>query len=344
VAETNIGFDANSGIGETDWATLSPGLGNPLAVVESESSRKVTVGSNAMTVDVAAGVSYAFGERHSIDTVINKSIATVSLAGATRWDAIVERRAWSSNTVTVEVVQGTASVGAAETAPTLNTTPGQTYDQLLALVKATNGSTALAVSDKRLWASKILTVATVAGLPMAQNALYGAVCYVIAAKTTYRCLLVSGSPGWVADVPAKQYLSGTDVLSAAANWTLTQSNGSSVLLACRGMFDPTSGMVQIDLQVRRSSGTLSPYNSGGGVPVTPIGTIAAALRPDADVDPLPISAQYTTGSGSANSWRGAEFTLAANGALNLIQIGSDDLAPPGSGASMRASKTFFKRT
>jgi hypothetical protein len=344
VAETNIGFDANTGIGESDWANLSPHLGSTFAVVESESSRKVTAGSNAMTVDVAPGVSYAFGERHNIDTVVNKTIAAVSLSGASRWDAIVLRRAWASNAVTVEVVQGAASVGAPETPPTLNTTPGQTYDQLLALVKATNGSNALTISDKRMWGSKVFTVATVAGLPVASPAFYGAVCYVLATKTVYRCLLVSGSPGWVADAPSKTILTGTDVISAAPNWTLTQASGSSVLLGARGIYDPTSGAVQVDFQIRRSSGTVSVYSDAGGVPATPVGTLASALRPDADVDPTPFSGQYTTSGGSANSWRNASLTVNAVGLVTLHQISAEDLVPPSSGASIRAHLTFFKRT
>jgi hypothetical protein len=344
MAETNIGFDANAGIGEADFSALSPHLGSLFAVVDSEASRRVTVGTTAMTVDVAPGVSYAFGERHSIDTVVNKTIATVSLAGATRWDAVVVRRAWSSNTVTVEVVQGTPSVGAPETPPVLSSTPGGTYDQILALVKATNGSTALSVSDKRMWGSKDFTVATATALPLASANLYGAVCYVVDTRTTYRCLLSSGSPGWLPDAPANVYLTGTDVMSTAANWTLVQSTGSSVLLPCRGMYNAVSGMVQVDFQVRRSASTISPYSSPGGVPVTAVGTLPAVLRPDADVDPMPFDGQYTTSGGTANSWRAISLTVDAVGTIKLHQISAEDLASASSGASIRAHLTFFKRT
>jgi hypothetical protein len=344
VAETNIGFDANSGIGEADWATLSPGLGNALAVVESESSRKVTIGANPMTVDVAPGVTYAFGERHSDTSVTNKTIGAVSLTGASRWDAIVERRAWSSNAVTVEVVPGTASVGAPEVPPTLNATPGNTYDQLLALVKATNGSTALTVSDKRLWASKIFSVNTVTGLPTASAALYGAVCYVIATKTVYRCLLPSGSPGWVPDAAANVVLAGTDVISAAPNWTLIQSTGSQVLLPCRGMYNAVSGMVQIDFQIRRSAVTITPFSDPGGVPVATVGTLPAVLCPDADVVPMPFTGQYTTSAGSVNSWRNISLTVTSTGVITLHQVSAEALAAVASGPSIRAHLTFFKRT
>lgn len=344
MAETNIGFDANAGIGEADFSALSPHLGSLFAVVDSEASRKVAASTTAMTVDVAPGVSYAFGERHSTDTVVNKTIGAVSLAGASRWDAIVIRRAWASNSVTVEVVQGTPSVGAPETPPVLNSTPGGTYDQILALVKVTNGSTALLVSDKRLWGSKVFSVDKPEGLPPVSAALYGAVCYVISTRTLYRCLLSSGSPGWIADAPANVVLNGSDVLSPAANWTLAQSSGSSVLLPCRGLYNAASGMVQVEFQLRRSASSISPYSNPGGVPATPVATVASALRPDADVDPMPMDGQYTTSGGTANSWRAISLTLSAAGVVTLHQISAEDLASTSSGASIRVRATFFKRT
>lgn len=344
MAETNIGFDANTGIGESDWATLSPHLGSAFAVVESESSRRVTAGTSSMTVDVAPGVSYAFGERQSDTSVTNKTIAPVTLTGASRWDAIVLRRAWASNLVTVELVPGTASVNAPETPPTLNTSPGTTYDQLLALVKATNGSTALTISDKRLWGSKVFTVATVAGLPVASTALYGCVCYVASTKTTYRCLLVSGSPGWVPDAPANVVLTGTDVISAAPNWTLLQATGSTVLLPCRGMYNAVSGQVQVDFQIRRSASGITPFNDSGGVPVAQVGTLPAVLSPDADVLPMPFNGQYTTSGGTANSWRSISLSVTSAGAITLHQISAEALAAVSSGPSIRAHLNFSKRT
>lgn len=344
MAESTIGFDADTGLAEAAWANLSVFTGNRLPIVSQAASKQVVAGATSMTVDVQNGISAASGVRHDITTVTNLTIAPVTLAGASRWDAVVLRYDWSTNTGSLLVVPGTASVGAPEVAPTLNSTPGVRYDQILALVKATNGSTSLTIRDKRLWGSPSYTASTVAALPPAAGVPYGTSVYVVDTKTLYRCLLSSGSLTWQAEAPANVVLTGTQVISAAPNWSLTQSSGGSVLLPCRGMYNAASGMVQVDLQMRRNASTISPFSNPGGVPVAPVGTLAATLRPDADVVPMPFTGQYTTSGGSANSWRNISLTVNALGVITLHQISAEDLEATSSGVSIRAHLTFFKRT
>lgn len=347
MAEDYIGFDTNSGVNEGQFANLSPYLGSVFPVINSAGTHGVKTGTTAMTVDVSNGISYCYGVRHNITTTTNLPISTVALAGAVRWDAVIKRFDWSTNSATIMVVPGTAAVGAQQTPPGgLNATPGDKYDQILALVKATNGSTALEISDRRIWGNKEFTVSVPEALPTATTALFGVTAYVVSEKKLYRCLVISGTPTWVSDGGggSKTTLTGTDVISAAPNWTLLQSTGSSVLLPARGMYDPSTGAVQVDFQMRRSATAISPFSSPGGVSVVSVGTLPAALSPDADVVPMPFNGQYTTSGGSANSWRDISLTVDAVGVIRLHQISAEDLAVSSSGASIRVHLTFFKRT
>lgn len=349
MAETVTGFDTNAGISEADFANLSIFLGSSLPLINTVGTHNVTAGTTAMTVDVSNGTSYVPGVRHNITTTTNLTIAPVTLAGATRWDAVVKRFDWSTNAVTFLVVQGTAAVNASKVAPGgLNSTPGDKYDQVLALVKATNGSNALEIAPRHVYGSKHFTVNVPDALPTPTTALYGATCYVASSVTSekkvYRCLLVSGSPAWVADTVSQVVLTGTSALSTAANWTLTQASGSNVLLPCRGIYDPQSGHVQVDFQVRRSASAISPFNSTGGIPVSVVGTLPTTLAPDADVIPMPFNGQYTTSGGTDNSWRNASFTVDAVGVVRLHQVSAEDVLAITSGVSLRAHLTFTKRT
>lgn len=345
MAEDYIGFDTNAGVSEGQFANLSPYLGSVFPVINTAGTHGVKTGTTPMTVDVSNGVSYCYGVRHNITTTTNLPIATVTLAGAVRWDAVIKRFDWSTNSAAIILVPGTAAVGAPQTPPGgLNSTPGDKYDQILALVKATNGSTALQISDRRIWGGKQFTVSVPEALPTPATSLFGVTAYVVSEKKLYRCLVISGTPTWAPESGSQTILTGTDVISAAPNWTLAQSSGSSVLLPARGMYDPSTGAVQVDFQMRRSATAITPFSDPGGVSVVSVGTLPAALSPDADVVPMPFNGQYTTSGGSANSWRNISLTVDAVGVIRLHQISAEALAASTSGPSIRTHLTFFKRT
>lgn len=333
MAEDSIGFDASGGISESQFSNVAPFLGSFLPTVNQVNTKKVTQGSASMTVDVASGVSSAFGVRHNITTITNLPIATVSLTGGTRWDAVVLRYNWSNNTVTAIVVPGTAAVGAQKIAPTLNNTPGVLFDQLLALVKATNGSTALEIEDERGWASKYHTYPTVDALPPAATVPYATVAYVIANKTTYRVFAPGGTLTWVPDSTAVSEIQGAAVLAAATGWTVDGTHVNRCLLGPYWR--------QIDVEVRRSGAEINAANSDGNFNDSPVVVLTSACRPDR---PMPARVNYITTDGKEF---GGDARVDPDGTLTLLggAIARNVAQSNAVGfVSLRASITFGRRT
>lgn len=346
MAGNDIGYDTAGGVGEADWAELSQHLGTRYATVSGTNTRVVVLGSSSMTVSVGSGITYGFGVYHNVGTSTVLPIAPVTLAGAVRWDAVIERRDWSNNTTSILLVPGVAAVNAAEVNPSgLTDNPGILHDQVLALVKATNGSTSLLISDKRIYAHKHYTFNNKSALPVAKVTLYGATAYIVSERMTYRCLTSGGNPAWLPDndpiVTKTSSYTGTSVISAASGWTLTQANSGSTLLPSRGFFNAETGIIQLDFQLRRTGGTLTG-SSTGNITDTALGTITpTVLRPDVDL--VPISVQFAAGVGTGGSWLGGQATLAKSGAVNLVSIAPNaDLGALTSGASLRLSLTFCK--
>lgn len=335
MAEDSIGFDASGGITESQFAAIAPDLGSSVPTVASAAAKKVSVGTASMTVDVAPGVSSAFGVRHNITTTTNLAIGAVALAGAIRWDAVACRYNWSNNTVTHVIVPGTAAVNAPKVAPTLNTNVGVLYDQILALVKATNGSTALdASADMRVWGSKHFTVASVDALPPAATTPYGAIAYVTATASAYRLLTSSGgSPAWVTTASPVTELTGSAVVTAATGWTV---DGTHVNRAVVGPY-----WRQIDIEIRRSGAEMNAANTDGNFTDTPVLTVAASCRPDRRTV---VFVTYLTPS---NRELGGNARLDPDGTLTLLsgEIAQNVAQSTAVGTvSLRASIHFGRRT
>jgi microcystin-dependent protein len=130
---------------QENWATMAQFAGVDTAVATATDCA-VTGAAGTRVVSVSPGVAWGWGV---LDTLSGSN--TVSLAangtGATRWDAIVVRRNWSTGTTTLAAVTG----GSAETAPTLTVTPGVQADQMLALVAVPAGATNLEGATVRPW-------------------------------------------------------------------------------------------------------------------------------------------------------------------------------------------------
>lgn len=334
MAEDSIGFDVQNGIGESAFANVSPFLGSLLPVINTVGTHTVRAGTSAMTVDVTNGISACFGVRHNITTTTNLTIPAVTLAGAVRWDAVVKRFDWSNNSATIMLVPGTAAVSAQKVAPAgLFALPGEKYDQLLALVKATNGSTALEIADRRIWASKDFTVATPDAIPTATTALYGASVYVVSELKNYRCLLVSGSPGWVPDSSGITEITGVAVLAAATGWAVDGTHVNRCLV------QPYSR--QMDLELRRSGAEINAANSDGNFTDTPVAALTATCRPDR---PIPVRVDYLTTDGKEF---GGDARLDPDGTLWLLggAVARNVAQATAVGTvSLRASIRFDRRT
>lgn len=337
MAEDSIGFDTNLGVSESQFANLSPYLGSFFPVVGSSGSNRVQAGSASMTVDVFAGPSYCFGVRHNITTNTNLTIPTVSLSGATRWDAIIKRFDWSNNSVTIMRIDGSAAVGAPKVVPSgLNSTVGDRYDQVLALVKATNGSTALEIADRRILGAKQFTVATVDALPVVTTAHKGATFYVVATGSTYRYDESSGSPAWTADQDPLVEITGSAVLAPATGFTMDATHVNRALVR--------SYSRQIDLELRRSGADINADNTNGRFPNNPVPALCvltANLRPDR---PMPVTLNYLDSTGREYGADGklnpdgSVYVLGGKAAINLAQstaVGT---------VSVRASIRFDRRT
>lgn len=306
MAETVTGYDTTGGVLEADWANLSPHLGAIFPTISTAGTNGVTAGTASMTVDVSAGVSSAFGVRHNITTVTNLTIAPVTLAGAIRWDAVVKRFNWGTNSAPLAVVQGTAGVAAPKVEPSgLFNTPGDKYDQVLALVKATNGSTALEIADRRIWGSKQYTVATVDAIPTATTAHKGASFYVASTDETYHYSEATGSPSWKAKAATQiTELTGAASFVAATGWTWDATRMNKSLIG--------DGWRSISLEIRRSGAEINAANADGNFTDTVIGTVASAARPEYSI---PVFVTYFTTDGKEF---GGSARLDPNGTLMLL--------------------------
>lgn len=189
---TTAGFDG--ALAEGDFAKIIGDAGTPygppctLANLPDASSMRVSVNSGAvLTVTVSAGQILGWGVLVKSDAAIDKTLASVT--SGTRWDLVCLRRDWSTNTASIEVVQGTAT----QAIPSgRSATPGGVDDQPLALVQVTAGQTVpTAVLDLRVFPSKVLEASSLLGVPTRLGTI------VRVAGINYRRELVGTTPTWV---------------------------------------------------------------------------------------------------------------------------------------------------
>ncbi|MBA4541985.1 hypothetical protein H1164_03585 [Thermoactinomyces daqus] len=112
----------------------------------------VTGNSSTLSVDVSPGKAWIHGHFFSSDATINKVIAQNTNAnGYNRIDRVVLRLDWTQNTITVEVLQGTAA--ASPTPPVLTQIEASRWEiplaQVLVPTTATTGAN-LTITDERI--------------------------------------------------------------------------------------------------------------------------------------------------------------------------------------------------
>lgn len=155
---TPPGFGTNSWFEDT-WARAN-GVVNPRFVVADSGSWRPSVNiSQPRTMDIAVGRGWACGVYDETDAVESVSF-DANLTSQERWDAIVARFDWASNSVAFAVIKGTTAFPAINSSDVLNPTgvnriPGTRYDGVLAAVRIAPGvgtfSTGGTFTDLRLW-------------------------------------------------------------------------------------------------------------------------------------------------------------------------------------------------
>jgi microcystin-dependent protein len=132
MAITNVGYDGT--INEPGWAKLQAFLGQRYAFGSAADFAPTTVVGVDRTVQLAAGSAAGHGVLVISDAPI--SVQSPVLASGTRWDTVVLRRDWQTNTSSVVVITGTSTE---QLAAGLNANPGIIDDEPLALVQITSG-------------------------------------------------------------------------------------------------------------------------------------------------------------------------------------------------------------
>ena len=122
---------------DAQWAKMVPHVGVAMMSVDDFGSFRVTAAAGTRTVRVAAGSASAAGIYDTSDAAVNVVLGDV--ASGVRWDLIVLRRNWASKASSVVAIPGSST----KTLPSRNKTPGTTFDQPLALVRVTAGSTVI---------------------------------------------------------------------------------------------------------------------------------------------------------------------------------------------------------
>lgn len=127
-------------VDHVEWAKAAGEVGSTFYGAEDLASWKPTAVSGVdRTVRIAPGTVWGRGVRDTNDASFDVSIPSTSSSSG-RWDLIVARRTWGTSTTTIVRVQGTSS----KAIPAGRTVgPGVVDDQPLALVKVSNGSSAI---------------------------------------------------------------------------------------------------------------------------------------------------------------------------------------------------------
>lgn len=342
MALTSAGFDGT--IDEQSWATMSALNGAQYAVAGVHDFEVTPRTGATLTVNVAAGT--AFGRGVTVTNSAQITVALDAIASGTRWDAIVIRRTWTSNTVTVDKITGTATraVPAGR-----NNTPGTLDDQVIGLVQVTAGnSVPTAVVDMRVWQSKVMMVADLLAIT---NPILGMEAVVLGTGTQtdlldrrWRYSLdATSNPAWELDS------------TSLANRPLTISDGAGGVATAQTGFSVGTGLlneatrdrntVQLDLEIRRTGARIASDANGGLADVNAI-QIDAKYWPSHNTPvhftyyggPVGSTTVFQSFSGSATLNTAGMFTinsLAPNIYLNQVTDGTS--------CSIRAHVTFLQR-
>lgn len=167
MALTASGFDGT--IAEQSWAAMAPRLGDEWTFGEGGGDFRPSIGTTAMTTNVAPGYAHS----HGVDVYSNANVAVThpALASGSRWDAVCLYRDWrpTGGTVSLVVVPGTSAFALPAA---LKKQPGIEEHQPigLSLVTAgTNGARVTQVEDLRRWGTKVISCGSTLAIPSPLN-------------------------------------------------------------------------------------------------------------------------------------------------------------------------------
>jgi hypothetical protein len=145
MAITSYFYDGS--VSESPWSLAGIRVGRSLYGVLGINDLKVTIAAGDRTVSVGTGGCWGKGVYDVNGSAVSKTLATVS--SGTRYDLIVVRRNWSTNTTSIEVVTGTSTRGI----PSRSIGYGTLDEQPIALVEVRASSTLIhSITDLRCWA------------------------------------------------------------------------------------------------------------------------------------------------------------------------------------------------
>ncbi|MFF2631952.1 hypothetical protein ACFVR6_03625 [Microbacterium sp. NPDC058021] len=221
MAITSVGYEGT--IYEAQWAEMMPLVGGRQYGVAGPGDWRVTVGGADRQVRVAAGRGFGHGvlDNSSTETVL--SLATV--ASGSRWDLVVARRNWGTNTTSFAVVTGSATRalpgGRAQT-------PGTLDEQPVALVRVQAGQSQVAeIVDLRVWGGDGGTFAHDA-LVMQYLSRVGTALRINGIDWK-RIIDPQGNPAWVSSSPTKEPVRGRYEGPTSASGTVTVDHGLGVV-------------------------------------------------------------------------------------------------------------------
>ncbi len=131
MALTSYGYDGT--VLEGGWAKLSRYLGRAAAIGGTNDFAPTIVGGVDRTVRVGTGSLYKSGVLVVSDATADLQSGTV--ASGSRYDTLVLRRDWQTNTSSLVIIAGSATRAVTLT----NSNPGTIEDQAIALIKITAG-------------------------------------------------------------------------------------------------------------------------------------------------------------------------------------------------------------
>lgn len=252
MAIVSKGYDGT--VTESDWARLAPGLGAYESVVTGLGA--TVLSSPDRAVRIATGEAVGHGVRDVSDTSV--TVQCGSVGSGSRWDTIALRRDWATNTTSVVVVAGTATK---MLAAGLQADPGVGDDQPLWLAKVQAGSSVVTeLQDVRVYASKVLVVPDLVGLPSAPVGTHAVV-----DGRLWQRRLEAGSPAWWDGIDRGD-------LPRNSGWQPHSRTPGYIV-------DHRSGRVQFHGRMDRTS---LPFSVQPGVRYG-FGAVPAAVRPPRDL-------------------------------------------------------------
>lgn len=158
MAITSVGYDGT--VNEVQWAKLARVLGAPYAILGANDWATTVVPGQERTISIAPGTGYGHGVMDTSDAPVTLQLPAVGTGS--RWDLIMARRTWATNTTFFGYVNGTGT-RALPTGRISN--PGVQDDQPIALAFSRAGVPLVDLVDLRVYPQKVAFVRDLLALP-----------------------------------------------------------------------------------------------------------------------------------------------------------------------------------